>query len=544
LAPEYAKAATALLKHDPPVPLAKVDATAEQPLAAQYGIEGYPTLKVFRKGEVYDYEGPRDADGIVMYMQEQASPGWVPEVDNVLVLGMDNFTENVNTANLILVEFYAPWCGHCKQLAPEYKKAASDLLPDGILLAKVDATVEEDLAVRYEVTGYPTLLFFRKGVKFDYKGPRDRYGIVQYMREQMKPATIELQTASEIQKFITSEYGSVVAFFHEEEDSDLFAAYSEAANLARVGPVKFGFTRSAEAAKSFAMKPNRIVVVLAPKYKSDFERSMKVYDGPSNPSGEDLLKWAKQNARPILGERNSKNGPLLYDEYPVLVIYSHIKDYEGGLQYLMEKFLPVASEFHSRHGIVFGISDEDDFSRELELVGLGEWSEDIAVCLWQHKSVRYPMKEEVDPESLKEFLEDYVAGKLKPFYRSQKIPKKQKGPITVVVGDTLRDIAFDPTKNVLLEVYAPWCKHCQAFEPIFDKLGKKYKGVKDVVVAKIDGHSNDLPPEFDHEGFPYLFLIPAKEHVVPIKYTGKRDYDAIVEFVEEKLIRSSGKEEL
>ena len=90
-------------------------------------------------------------------------------------------------------------------------------------------------------------------------------GIVQYMREQMKPATIELQTASEIQKFITSEYGSVVAFFHEEEDSDLFAAYSEAANLARVGPVKFGFTRSAEAAKSFAMKPNRIVTVLAPK---------------------------------------------------------------------------------------------------------------------------------------------------------------------------------------------------------------------------------------------------------------------------------------
>ena len=67
-------------------------------------------------------------------------------------------------------------CGHCKKLAPEYKKAANDLSPDGVLLAKVDATVEEQLAVRYEVTGYPTMFFFRKGIKFDYKGPRDRYG--------------------------------------------------------------------------------------------------------------------------------------------------------------------------------------------------------------------------------------------------------------------------------------------------------------------------------------------------------------------------------
>ena len=108
LAPEYEKAAATLSKRDPPIPLAKVDATVEPTLAAEYNVEGYPTLKVFRKGEPYDYEGPREADGIVMYMEDEASPGWTPE-DKVLVLGMDNFTETVNSANLILVEFYAPW---------------------------------------------------------------------------------------------------------------------------------------------------------------------------------------------------------------------------------------------------------------------------------------------------------------------------------------------------------------------------------------------------------------------------------------------------
>ena len=210
----------------------------------------------------------------------------------------------------------------------------------------------------------------------------------------------------------------------------------------------------------------------------------------------------------------------------------------------MEKYLPIASEYNSRHGIIFGISDDESFDHELERVGLGEWSEDVAVCLWEHKAVRYPMREEVDTDSLKEFLDSYLSGKLQPFYRSQKVPKKQKGPITVVVGDTLRDIVFDPTKNVILEVYAPWCKHCKAFEPIYNKIAKKYKDDKSVLVAKIDGHSNDLPPDFDHEGFPYLFLIQAKDHAVPIKYTGDREYEAIVKFIENEVIRPSDKEEL
>ena len=63
LAPEYAKAAKRMKENDPPVPFAKVDATAESDLGTRYEVKGYPSKKVFRKGEAHDYDGPRDEEG-------------------------------------------------------------------------------------------------------------------------------------------------------------------------------------------------------------------------------------------------------------------------------------------------------------------------------------------------------------------------------------------------------------------------------------------------------------------------------------------------
>jgi len=242
LAPEWEKLAAAM---EGIVRVGAVDMTTDQDAGAAYGIRGFPTLKFFgeNKNSPAEYQGARSANEMMSFAFDNAKkaaesrlrggssggysgnaggfggnanaggscggPGPSPnqgqgncggggqgaggpgssDDKDVVVLTDANFNEIVGTSeDLWIVEFYAPWCGHCKNLEPQWNKAASDLKGE-VKLAKVDATQNPSLAGRFSVNSYPQIKLFPSGPKSDnliedYSGARDAGSITSWALEK------------------------------------------------------------------------------------------------------------------------------------------------------------------------------------------------------------------------------------------------------------------------------------------------------------------------------------------------------------------------
>ncbi|KAM7176794.1 protein disulfide-isomerase A4 isoform 2-T2 [Macrochelys suwanniensis] len=548
-APEYEKIAKTLKENDPPIPVTKIDATAATAVAGRFEVSGYPTIKILKKGQTVDYDGSRTEDAIVAKVKEVSDPNWTPPPEATLVLTKDNFDEVVNDADIILVEFYAPWCGHCKKLAPEYERAAQELSKrtPPILLAKVDATAETDLAKKFDVSGYPTLKIFRKGKPFDYNGPREKYGIVDYMIDQAGPPSKQIQATKQVQEFLKDGDDVIIIGIFNGETDRAYQLYQDAANGLRED-YKFHHTFSSEIAKFLKVTPGNLVVMQPEKFQSKHEPKMNVLDLKDSTDGSEIKDHVAKHALPLVGHRKTSNDAKRYTKRPLVVVYYTVDfsfDYRVATQYWRSKVLEVAKDFPE---YTFAISDEEDYSSEIKDLGLIDSGEDVNTAILDEGGKKYAMEpEEFDSDVLREFILAFKKGKLKPIVKSQPVPKNNKGPVKIVVGKTFDTIVMDPKTDVLLEFYAPWCGHCKQLEPVYTELGKKYKNQKNLVIAKMDATANDVTNDhYKAEGFPTIYFAPSNNKKNPIKFEGgNRDLEHLSKFVEEhatKLTRT--KEEL
>jgi len=112
--------------------------------------------------------------------------------------------------------------------------------------------------------------------------------------------------------------------------------------------------------------------------------------------------------------------------------------------------------------------------------------------------------------------------------------KEAPTAVTVLTDSNFNSIVLDPTKNVLVEFYAPWCGHCKSLAPIYEKLATLFAGEKNIVIAKLDATENpDSASKYDVSGYPTLKWFPTDDKKGQ-EYDAGRDMAAFVEFVNKK----------
>jgi len=111
--------------------------------------------------------------------------------------------------DLWLVYFYAPWCGHCKRLAPIFEEVAAAPEVKHIRFGKVDATIEKALSSHYNVTGFPTIAVMHEGRTWEHKGARSRDGLLALLTRMQEPPVKELRTEEDLQSLQSSATGGV-----------------------------------------------------------------------------------------------------------------------------------------------------------------------------------------------------------------------------------------------------------------------------------------------------------------------------------------------
>jgi len=156
-------------------------------------VTGYPTLKWFPQGrpeEPEAYSGGRTAEDIVSFINGKTGlKGRIKKAPSQVVeLNDANFDSIVlDSKKHVFVEFFAPWCGHCKKLAPEWEKLGAVFgSEEEVVIAKYDADAHKDKASKYEIQGFPTLIWFPKDNKEGekYEGEREVAGLVEFVNDK------------------------------------------------------------------------------------------------------------------------------------------------------------------------------------------------------------------------------------------------------------------------------------------------------------------------------------------------------------------------
>lgn len=453
-----------------------------------------------------------------------------PEDSAVVKLTEATFEEFIANNPYVLAEFFAPWCGHCKNLGPEFAAAADSLQETNtdIKLAQVDCTTERDLCSKFDIRGYPTMKIFKGEVESpsDYPGQRQSDAIINYMVKLTLPAVQVFENSTELDAKLDDLSESFILQVLPEgvEQNASNETFYEVANKYRES---FTFASTSDAAYV-----EKYVVGKKPAYvifrKGETVEDASVYKGED--VGDDfelLVDFISVEAKPLFGEINgSTYQSYVSSKLPLAYYFYSSQEGRDAVEPIIKK---LAKKYRGEVNFV-GLNAAQFGMHAQNLNMKEEFPLFVIHDLEANKKYGIDQEKPLDNNDITQFVQKFKAGKLEPIIKSEPVPETQNSSVFHLVG-TEHDAIVNSKKDVFVKYYAPWCGHCKRLAPIFEELSGLYEN-KDVIIAELDHTLNDIEG-VEIEGYPTLVLFPA-DGSDPIYYEDARSLEAMADFIKEK----------
>jgi len=448
----------------------------------------------------------------------------VPEEDSVAVLNKDNFEDFVKEHKFVFVKFYAPWCGHCKTMAPGYSKLAKRMMEDsdGIAIAQVDASVDSDLGTKYGVKGFPTLKFFINGVPADYNGGREENEMFNWLKKKTGPTSTEITDLKALEEHASKQLS--VLFLHPEEDVEGLKNFFALA--AGYDDIPFAHSSNQDFFHKYDVDQKYTLVVFR-----TFDDGKKFLVSEEIPEIDNLKNFLEAVRFPLVMDFDQKAAERIFgNQAPAIIFFS---DDESNIH--LNDFKEIAKQRGS--DILFTKSTISDAlgARLSEFIGIDK-SKDPAVRIIKFVggAITKYVIEDISKTGIDQAIDNFKNDRLTAYFKSADIPETNDEPVKVVVGNSFEDLVINNDKFVLLELYAPWCGHCKQLDPIYTELAAKLAHVENLVIAKMDATANEHS-SLNVKGFPTINFYKPGSKSTPETYGGERDLESLLKYLEEQL---------
>ncbi|OAF65664.1 Protein disulfide-isomerase [Intoshia linei] len=451
------------------------------------------------------------------------------DLGNMIKLCDNNFEETVLKHEHMLIIFYSESCDHCKELMPNLV-AVDNIMREKnhpFSLAVINGAECKTTEEKYVTTGYPTILYFNQNVDDyqEYKNGREIDDFILYINKKLGDL-INTVTVKHLLNTLQTKSFVVVAYFKvfDNEYINALKVYASTHESTIIYHVKEDLSTS-----NIDISDEGIYVI------KKFDEPIEVYK--SEISVEAVSKFVEFHRIPHfvifdmdLVESVFQSG--INHHFTCFIPFSH--DKKNNSQEILKKLSP---DYHAEIIFLMMNTEDEKLTQVIDHFGI---QKDELKCmilkLTESSLIPYHMDKMFETEDeIKNFIKDFRDGKISKFIKSAELEDDWDATnIKQFVGSNLKPYLLeDSNRHVFIMFYAPWCGHCEKFQPILQDIADEWSTRKDhsLVFGKIDSTKNDA--HVDIKGYPTLILFKnGKQEIV---YDGSRDKESVTAFLESNL---------